>query len=154
MFFSQIFSVSKCCDIQGSHLIGYLWVFWLMTHQNVWFVTSLQLNLFCTELPENYIYLNQLELSIFSCSWAEITSMISDQNCTTWGSITIPVHPFWNRPKYRTWLVQIFCWCSTDLVWSIYSFWGEKNKSFGNKICKICTWYSLSFIFLQFDWLL
>ena len=27
MFCSQIFSVSKCCDIQGSHLICYLWIF-------------------------------------------------------------------------------------------------------------------------------
>ena len=29
----------------------------------------------------------------------EITSMISDQNCTTRGSITTLLHPFWNRPK-------------------------------------------------------
>ena len=26
LFWSQIFSVSNCCDIQGSHLIGYPWV--------------------------------------------------------------------------------------------------------------------------------
>ena len=25
--------------------------------------------------------------------------MISDQNCTTWGSITSLLHPFWNRPN-------------------------------------------------------
>ena len=29
----------------------------------------------------------------------EITSMISEQNCTTRGSITILLHPFWNRPN-------------------------------------------------------
>ena len=29
----------------------------------------------------------------------EIASMISDQNCTTWGSITTLLHPFWNRPN-------------------------------------------------------
>ena len=29
----------------------------------------------------------------------EITSMISDQNCTTRGSITTLLHPFWNRPN-------------------------------------------------------
>ena len=29
----------------------------------------------------------------------EITSMISDQNCTTWGSITTLLHPFWNHPN-------------------------------------------------------
>ena len=27
----------------------------------------------------------------------EITSMISDQNCTTLSSITVLLHPFWNR---------------------------------------------------------
>ena len=27
----------------------------------------------------------------------EITSMISDQNCTTWSSITTLLHPLWNR---------------------------------------------------------
>ena len=31
----------------------------------------------------------------------EITSMISDQNCTTRGLITTLLHPFWNRPKTR-----------------------------------------------------
>ena len=29
----------------------------------------------------------------------EITSMISDQNCTVQGSITSLLHPFWNRPS-------------------------------------------------------
>ena len=29
--------------------------------------------------------------------WFEITSMISDQNCTTRSSITTLLHPFWNR---------------------------------------------------------
>ena len=29
----------------------------------------------------------------------EITSMISDQNCTIWGSITTLLHPFWNCPN-------------------------------------------------------
>ena len=113
----------------------------------------------------------------------EITSMISDQNCTTRSSITTLLNPFWNRPntglgqfkyfinaepetlllqyaieqrpliklraryfwllesstvsqaltraprqpasvitsilkspKYRTWSIQIFYWCSTELV--------------------------------------
>ena len=31
--------------------------------------------------------------------WFEITSMISDQNCTTRSSITTLLHPFWNRPR-------------------------------------------------------
>ena len=30
---------------------------------------------------------------------SEITSMISDQNCTTRGSITTLLHPFWNHPN-------------------------------------------------------
>ena len=48
---------------------------WLLTNQNVWFVTFFcteltlsctELTLFCTELPENCIYLNQSELRNFS----------------------------------------------------------------------------------------
>ena len=73
MFCSQIFKF--CCDIQGSHLIGFLWVplivdqseclicFFLCTEFTL-FCT--ELTLFCTELPENCIYLNQSELSNFS----------------------------------------------------------------------------------------
>ena len=68
----QIFKF--CCDIQGSHLIGYLWVsliidqseclicFFLCTELTL-FCT--ELTLFCTELSENCIYLNQSELSNF-----------------------------------------------------------------------------------------
>ena len=39
----------------------------LLTNQNVWFVILLctELTLFCTEIPENCIYLNQSELSNF-----------------------------------------------------------------------------------------
>ena len=40
---------------------------WLLTNQNVWFVILLytELTPFCTELPENCIYLNQSEMSNF-----------------------------------------------------------------------------------------
>ena len=40
--------------------------FWLLTNQNVWFVScSHWINLFCIELPENCYYLDQSELSNF-----------------------------------------------------------------------------------------
>ena len=75
----QIFKF--CYDIQGSHLIGYLWVsliidqseclicYFLCTELTL-FCTELtlfctELTLFCTELPKNCIYLNQSELSNF-----------------------------------------------------------------------------------------
>ena len=83
----QIFKF--CYDIQGSHLIGYLWVsliidqseclicYFLCTELTLFctvltlFCTELtlfctELTLFCTELPENCIYLNQSKLSNFS----------------------------------------------------------------------------------------
>ena len=61
--------------IQGSHLIGYLWVsliidqsecliYYFLCTELTLFCT--ELTLFCTELPENCIYLNQSELSNFS----------------------------------------------------------------------------------------
>ena len=43
----------------------------------------------------------------------EITSMISDQNCTTRSSITTLLNPFWNRPN--TGLGQIFYWWRTSI---------------------------------------
>ena len=41
-------------------------------------------------------------------------------------------------PKYRTWSVQTFYWCSTEPVWKFIHLLGGKSKSFGNKSCKIC----------------
>ena len=72
----------------------------------------------------------------------EITNMISDENCTTRGSITAVL----KSPKYRTWSVQIFYWWSTNrFKIKLIHFLGGKNKSFGNKSCKIC--YMILFVF-------
>ena len=62
---SQIFKF--CCDIQGSHLIGYLWVSLIIDQPEclVCYFLCTELTLFCIELPENCIYLNQSELSNF-----------------------------------------------------------------------------------------
>ena len=86
--------------------------------------------------------------------WFEITSMISDQNCTTRGSITTLLHPFWNRPN--TGLGQFKHFIDAVLSRSENSSisWGEKVRVLETKVAKFATWYSLSFIFLQFDWLL
>ena len=69
----QIFKF--CCDIQGSHLIGYLRVFLIIDQSECLICFSLyteltlsctELTLFCTELPENCICYNQSKLSNFS----------------------------------------------------------------------------------------
>ena len=61
------FSVSKCCDIQGSLLIGYLWVSLIVDQSEclAFFLLCTELTLFCIKLPENCICLNQSELVIF-----------------------------------------------------------------------------------------
>ena len=73
MFRSQFFKF--CCAVQGSHLIGYLWVSLIIDQSEClicyFLCTELtlfctELTLFCTELPENCIYLNQSKLSNFS----------------------------------------------------------------------------------------
>ena len=69
----------------------------------------------------------------------EITSMILDQNCTTRGSITTLLNPFWNRPNKG--LGQFKYFINTILSRfeiKFIHFLGGKNKSFGNKSCKIC----------------
>ena len=48
-------------------------------------------------------------------------------------------------PKYRTWSVQTFYWCSTEPVWKFIHLLGGKSKSFGNKSCKIC--HMILFVF-------
>ena len=74
LFHSQIFKF--CCNIQGLHLIGYLWVSLIIDQSEClicyFLCTELtlfctELTLFCTELSENCIYLNQSNWVIFSC---------------------------------------------------------------------------------------
>ena len=85
----------------------------------------------------------QFELKSFSvisksnerAAWVrfEITSMISDQNCTTRGSITTLLHPLWNYPNKELGQFKYFI----DAGLKIHpSFWG-KSETFGNKSCKI-----------------
>ena len=79
----------------------------------------------------------------WSAIWAEIIcvtiSMISDQNCTTWGSITTLLHPFWNRSN--TGLGQLKYFIDAVLSWfeiKFIHFFGGGDNSFGNKSSKIC----------------
>ena len=70
---------------------------------------------------------------------AEITSMISDQNYTTRGSISALLHPSWNRPntglgKFKYYIDAVLSRFEIKFI----HFLGGKNKSFGNKRCKIC----------------
>ena len=69
----------------------------------------------------------------------EITSMISDQNCTTRGSITTLLHPFWNRSntglgQFKYFIDAVLSWFEIKFVY----FFGGKKNSFGNKSCRIC----------------
>ena len=102
----------------------------------------------CTE-SNWYIMVIELSGVLFglkSYAWFEITSMISDQNCTTRGSITTLLHPFWNRPN--TGLGQFKYFIDAVLSRSeikFIHFLGGKSKSFGNKSCKIC--HMILFVF-------
>ena len=83
------------------------------------------------------IELSGVQFGLKSYAWFEIKSMISDQNCTTWGSITTLSHPFWNCPITR--LGQFKYFIDAVLSWFEIKFMGGgENKSFGNKSCKIC----------------
>ena len=46
----------------------------------------------------------------------EITSMISDQNCTTWSSIATLLDPFWNRTFAKQWFLSFIFLQSDWLV--------------------------------------
>ena len=76
----------------------------------------------------------------------EITSMISDQNCTTQGSTTTLLHPFWNCPN--TGLDQFKYFINAALSWfeiKFIHFLGGK-RGLETKVAKFVIWYSLSFI--------
>ena len=92
-------------------------------------------------------------------AWFEITSMISNQNCMTWGSITTILHPLWNHPI--TGLGQFKYFIDTVLNRFEIKFihfgqvgGGGEIWVLETKVAKFATWCSLSFIFLQFDRLL
>ena len=44
------------------------------------------------------IEVSGVQFRLKSSAWFEITSMISNQNCMTRGSITTILHPLWNHP--------------------------------------------------------
>ena len=69
----------------------------------------------------------------------EITSMISGQNCTTRGSITTLLYPFWNHSntglgKLKYFIVALLSQFEIKFIY----FLGGGNKSFGNKSSKVC----------------
>ena len=90
----------------------------------------------------------------------EITRMISDQNCTTHDTrhevqlplyyINFEIAKIQDVVSSNILLMQY--WAGLKLNSSI--FWGEKGRVLEIKVAKFATWYSLSFIFLQFDRLL
>ena len=79
----------------------------------------------------------------------KITSMISNQNCMTWGSITTLLHPFWNHPnsgfgQFKYFIDVVLSWFEIKFI----HFLGQKNKSFENKSCEICHMILFVFHFL------
>ena len=82
----------------------------------------------------------------------EITRMISDQNCTTRGSITTLLHPFWNHPNI--FLMQYWAGLKLNSSNFFLGGGGGEVRVLVTKVAKFATWYASSFIFLQFDWLL
>ena len=65
--------------------------------------------------------------------WFVITRMISDQNCTTGGSITTLLHPFWNCPNTGLGQFKLMqYWAGLKFNSSI--FWQEKIKVLETKV--------------------
>ena len=52
------------------------------------------------------IALSGVQFGLKSYAWFEITSMISDQNCTTRSSITTLLQPFWNSVSTKLLLIK------------------------------------------------
>ena len=119
--------------------------------------------------------------SFFNCNWtewsaiwAEIICVISKLNeCTAQVQFEITSIRFWTKiaqhevqlPLYYIHfeIAQIQDLVSSNILLMQYwaglklnssIFWGEKVRVLEIKVAKFATWYSLSFIFLQFDWLL
>ena len=100
-------------------------------------------------------YNNNGNWTEWSAIWAKIIRVIWNHkydfrpklHCTRFNYHFITT--IFKSPKYRTRSVQIFYWCSTELVWNyihLFFFWGGGgNKSFRNKGCKIC--HMILFVF-------
>ena len=88
----------------------------------------------------------QFELKSYAWFRFEITSMISDQNLTTRGSITTLLSPLLNCPntglgQFKYFINAVLSWFEIEFI----HFLGRKNKSFGNNSCKIC--HMILFVF-------
>ena len=75
--------------------------------------------------------------------WFEITSMIFNQNCTTQGSTTILLRPFWNRPNaglghFKYFIDAVLSQFEIKFIHFFLGGGGGSRKSFGNKSSKIC----------------
>ena len=80
----------------------------------------------------------QFELKSYAWFRFEITTMISDQNLTTRGSITTLLSPLLNCPntglgQFKYFINAVLSWFEIEFI----HFLGKK-KSFGNNSCKIC----------------
>ena len=133
LFLSQIFKF--CCDIQGSHLIGCLWVSLIIDQSEclICYFLCTELTLFCTELPETCIYLNQSELSNFSMyiisqKINSLHSILAIQNswCFVFCSYSYEV-----TIKELVGLYLLVIKRALILVWVIKRAKGHKHHSFG-----------------------
>ena len=129
----------------------WIWIV-IQGHHNIYcqvssWVSSLQLYHFATQLEWLLYDVNRPHFSHFisvPCSWmasyaaqvwVEFSREVSDQNCTTWSSITTSLHPFWNH-KFSFYL----------RFFSLYKCFVDPAVSLFVESCKSCF-----FIFLQFD---
>ena len=97
----------------------------------------------------------------FKMEWAHCASLIWNHKYDFRPKLhntkfnTTLLHPFWNRPntgfgQFKYFIDAVLSWFEIKFI----HFWGGGNMSLEIKVAKFATWYSLSFIFLQFDWLL
>ena len=96
---------------------------------------SFQLTLTTQLIKPNYPIYNG-NWTEWSAIWAEITSTISDQNCTRQSSIPLYYIHFEiaQIQDFKYFVTTILSQFQIKLI----HFLGGKNKSFGNKSCKIC----------------
>ena len=75
----------------------------------------------------------------------EITSMISDQNCTTRGSITTFLHPFWNCPNKGLGQFKYFIDAVLSRSENSSIFWGKKwdfwKQKLQNFVCNLIGYF-------------
>ena len=103
LFRSQIISGSKCCDIQGSHLIGYLWVSLIIDPSE-----CLICYLFALNQPSSALNYLKTTFTLTNQNWVILSCILLGREITFEYTHRLETLNPGNKRCYKKWNERIF----------------------------------------------